>query len=451
MNHPLTIKLGTIFLLILVLVAVVQVVTSTVSDRQRYLDAAKNNITRSWTGQQEILGPLLRIPYRLEWPSNTLDDNSPQQRQILTRQHVLYLVPKTLIKQVAVTTQIREKGIFAIPVYETEIKLEGLFEIDLAKTHPDLAGNEVKLEFGQPTLGIGIRDSRGLGAVGKLQWAARHQDFLPGSKLLYLHGGFHAPVDVDLKKKSEVTFSTHFNLRGLDQILIQPTARTFKLDMKANWPHPSFTGSFLPMSREISADGFSAEWLTHEFSSRVPNLIETCAAQDCVLNPDTAIGVAFIQPVDVYAKTHRSLKYAILFLCLVFAAFFVFETLKKLPIHPIQYGLVGLAISLFYLLLLSLSEHLQFGWAYIFGATCCIVLITAYLSSVLGSVTAASGFAFGLGTIYSLLYIIVSAEDLALMMGSLLLFVMLAILMLTTRNVDWYAIEFDVKRRRTDE
>ncbi|MFN3237209.1 MAG: cell envelope integrity protein CreD [Pseudomonadales bacterium] len=438
MSRALTLKLGMIGLLVVILLILIQVIGGTVNDRQHYWHEAKANITRSWTGHQEILGPVLRIPYSVTWQEQLYQGDNAQ-RQVRIQNQVLYILPKTLLGQVDVKTQLRRKGIFEIPVYESQIKLEGIFEIDLEKLQPDLP-EHATISYGRPGLSIGIRDARGISAVEPLQWGAGAYEFAPGSKLQYLTEGLHADLDFDPNKVTEVTFSTNLSIRGLDKLLFQPAAKTFQMTMHADWPHPAFIGSFLPRQREITADGFQAEWLTHEFSSNVHRLVTECAGQQCLLSEAAALGVEFMQPIDIYAKSERSMKYAVLFVCLVFATFFVFETLKQVPIHPIQYGLVGLAISLFYLLLVALSEHIQFGTAYAMGAIGCVTLISYYLQAVLKNWKIAAGFALWLGLVYALLYIIVSAEDLALMMGSLLLFVMLAVLMVTTRKVDWYAV-----------
>lgn len=445
MGRALTLKLGMIGLLILILLIVIELISGTVNDRQHYLNTAKQKVTQSWTGPQEILGPVLRVPYRIEYPATSLNQRAKPQFE----SHVLYIAPKTLLSRAVVRTEERQKGIFTIPVFETEIFLEGLFEFDLSSNAPGLspghATKEGDIRFGTPTLGIGIRDARGITQVNQLQWGANQLDFSPGSKLKYLHQGLHAEVNINEETPFEITFSSKFSLRGMDQILFQPAARTFQLELDANWPDPSFVGSFLPRKHSILENSFKAEWLTHEFSSSAHASLSDCASQECPLSTLDAIGVEFIQPVDIYAKSERSLKYAILFVTLVFATFFVIETIKRLPIHPIQYGLVGLAICTFYLLLVSASEHVAFGIAYGISAMVCISLVTVYLSAVLNSHLAAGVFAGWLGVIYGLLYVIVNAEDFALIMGSLLVFAVLAVLMITTRKIDWYALEIELK------
>jgi inner membrane protein len=441
MKKPITTKLGLILLVMLVLLIIIEIISGTVSDRQFFRDEATRKIASSWTGAQELLGPVIRLPYTLEWQIERWTSDGEKQTHTQRSSKIAYLVPKTLIQQVEVTSEFRSKGIFDVPVYAASIHFEGLFNLDtqIEQAHP-----EAKVTLGQPSLSIGIRDARGLTHTSSLQWGGDTMTFEAGSNLNYLPQGLHAPVNWD-GETSEITFSATYSIRGLESLLFQPSAKKFELEMLADWPHPALTGNFLPIKREISSKGFQASWSTNEFSSVAYQTIEACG-QECLLTPQSALGVDFILPVDIYDKTDRSLKYAILFVSLLFVAFFIFETLSGLPIHPIQYGLVGLAICTFYLLLLSLTEHLSFVYAYSAGAFACLCLIGFYLRSILNSRTAALGFTLWLGVIYALLYVIVSAEDFALLMGSSLLFAMLAILMITTRQVDWYGLDFAATR-----
>jgi inner membrane protein len=201
--------------------------------------------------------------------------------------------------------------------------------------------------------------------------------------------------------------------------------------MRADWPHPSFQGRFLPAKHEIGTDGFTASW-------KVSRL-----AANCVL-PCNGIGeqiaVSFIEPVGLYQQLERASKYGFLFIGLTFAAFLLYELLRRLAIHPVQYALVGLALAMFFLLLTALSEHIDFAPAYGIATLACVGLISGYLVRVLHS--ARAGFAFGgaLAALYAMLYALLKAEDYSLLGGALLLFGLLAIVMIATRRVDWYAL-----------
>jgi inner membrane protein len=228
-------------------------------------------------------------------------------------------------------------------------------------------------------------------------------------------------------------------LQGTGQFNLSPLGKETHLSLVSDWPHPSFTGNYLPVERSINEKGFSARWQTSYFSTNMEEHFQRCNTyKECVTFEHTPLGVNLIDPINHYVKSDRAVKYALLFIALTFAGFFLFEILKHLQVHPIQYALVGLALAFFYLLLISLSEHIGFALAYGVSATACVSLIGFYVSYVLQSVLRALGFTAALALLYGLLYGLLSAEDYALLMGALLLFAMLGAFMALTRNVDWY-------------
>ena len=209
-----------------------------------------------------------------------------------------------------------------------------------------------------------------------------------------------------------------------------PLGEATTTELRGNWPHPSFGGAFLPRTREISKDGFVARWSTTGLASN--------AAQ--IDGKAKVFEVRLIDPVDVYRQALRAVKYGVLFVVLTFAAFFMFENLKSLPIHPVQYALVGLAQAVFFLLLTSLSEHINFVMAYLVAAIASITLIGIYLAAILRGWRRGFGFGFALATLYASLFGILRSEESALLLGSLLLFFALAGVMLGTRRIEWYGL-----------
>jgi inner membrane protein len=212
--------------------------------------------------------------------------------------------------------------------------------------------------------------------------------------------------------------------------------------LSSNWPHPSFVGEFLPREREVTSAGFDARWQTSFFATNLENVVNACASTApaepaCAELMSRHFGVSFIDPIDHYLKSERAAKYAFLFIGLTFAAFFLFEVLRRFSVHPIQYGLVGLALAVFFLLLLSLSEHLGFGIAYLFSAAACVALVAYYVAHVVRDGRLGALFGAALGGMYGMLYAILSAEDYALLMGSLLVFGVLGVIMVLTRKVNW--------------
>ena len=293
-----------------------------------------------------------------------------------------------------------------------------------------------QITLGQPLLLMGVSDARGLLAAPQLRLAGRALAVgqAPGSSPLPLA----AAVDLALLKPGAVLdFDLNFDLAGTGRIGWVPLADENSVTLTSPWPHPSFGGDFLPRTRSVTANGFEATW-------RVPSLSSQAQAQFAQKGdrrpPLEQFSVALEDPVDVYRLTERATKYAMMFIMLTFAAFFVLEMVKRWRIHPMQYLMIGAAMVLFFLLLLSLSEHLDFAWAYLIASAACIALLAHYLRHVLGGWRAGLGMSGLLVALYGVLYGILISEDNALMMGSLLLFGVLAAIMIATRKVDWYSV-----------
>jgi inner membrane protein len=221
-----------------------------------------------------------------------------------------------------------------------------------------------------------------------------------------------------------------------------PVGAETTVEASADWPHPSFDGRHLPLGWEATESGFKARWAVSRLSSRVPRMLGTCGPEldHCQGLEEGRFGVRLVDPVDRYLMTDRAMKYALLFLGLVFGAVFLVEALASRPVHLVQYGLTGLAMAMFYLLLLSLSEHIGFGPAYALAALACSGLLAYYLGGVLGGARAGAGFGAGLATLYGLLYALLGSEDYALLVGAVVLFAALASVMALTRRVDWHRL-----------
>ncbi|KKS99384.1 MAG: Inner membrane CreD family protein, partial [Candidatus Giovannonibacteria bacterium GW2011_GWA1_43_15] len=275
---------------------------------------------------------------------------------------------------------------------------------------PDLSYTSVRLneiQWDKAYISMGITDTRGITQQINLKWNNADIAFEPGSKNpIAGANGVHAFVPIDTAKKT-FDFTYTFDIRGSEKLEFLPFGGETKVDIKSNWSSPSFTGAYLPNERNV-ADGFSASWSVSSFGRSYPQQWVDSEVNAQTL-ADSRFGMSLIRSVDFYTKINRTIKYAIMFIAITFLAFFLFEVLSKVRIHPFQYLLVGFALALFYLLLLSLSE--------------------AFIVSGL------------LFLLYSYLYIIVQLEDLALLYGSILLFVLLALTMYLTRNIDWYQVD----------
>jgi inner membrane protein len=272
-------------------------------------------------------------------------------------------------------------------------------------------------------------------------------------------GGVHAVLPASVVAGDRIAFPAQFGfaLRGTEALAIAPLADANRIVLDSPWPHPQFNGDFLPRSHRVDATGFHAEWDVSSLASNAqaqyreggdavpadaPKVHEgrgVAVATAATAQPGIdRVGLSLVEPVNLYSKVDRATKYGLLFVLLTFIGFFMFETLRQLPIHPIQYALVGLALAIFFLLLLSLSEHIAFGAAYLVAATACLGLIGFYVGNVLRSRARGMGFAAMLALLYAALYGLLMSEDNALVLGAGLLFVVLAAIMVATRKVDWY-------------
>lgn len=440
MNRNLAVKLGTIAFLIILLLIPLLMIGSLITDRQLQRDGVLDDIARSSSFSQRLTGPLLVVPYRKNirlWKTNAQTEE--RYLETASQRGYLYFLPERFELDGKVQTELRSRGIYEARLYHADNHISGQFVL------PEQLGvtdDFTDYTFEKPYLALGISDIRGIESSPKLQMNGQTLDLLPGSRVEWLGEGVSANLPM-LDGREQVTLDFAFDLRlqGTGQFEVAPVGKSSRVQLNADWPHPSFIGNYLPTQREITDKGFSAAWQASFFSTNLEDALSRClTAQTCEDFKSRSFGVSFVDPVDQYLKSDRAIKYALLFIALTFAGFFLFEVLKNMAVHPVQYALVGAALALFYLMLLSLSEHLGFAMAYVLSASACVCLIGFYVSHVLRSVLHGAGFAAGLSALYGLLYGLLSAEDYALLMGALLLFGLLSVFMVLTRKLDWYGI-----------
>ncbi len=441
MQKVLVLKCAIIFLIAFILLIPLSMISDKIKERRSFQWQAREAIAQSWTGEQTLITPFLIIPYATEvtrYAGKDKDGNPIEKTSQVW--HKDYVVPDELAIDTQVDTELRKQGIYGIPVYSSRINFDGQFgaeTISAALERQRQTPGFVK--FGEAYLALNLADIRGIDNSPRLLWQDQEIEFESNSGIETLASGIHAKL-TNLSGNSPSRFQFSLSVRGMDSLQIVPATKQFNLSVNSTWPHPQFTGAFLPQTREISDQGFSAQWQVNHFSTGIEQLIDKCERQECMDLYKIAFGVNFIQAVDGYLQSERSLKYGILFIGLSFIAFFVFETLHSIAIHPVQYTLVGFALALFFLLLSSLSEHVSFALAYILATSACVSLLAYYLRFVLGAWLQASIFTASLAALYGLLFVIVGAEDFALLMGSILIFAVLAGIMIVTRNIDWYSL-----------
>jgi inner membrane protein len=441
-NRALFFRCGAIFLVIVLLMLPLMRIGGLIREREAARDSVVQDIARSAAGPQILTGPLLVVPYTRTVQETQLD--TARLPITVTREVTgqLRLLPNLVDLNGKLATQERQRGIYRARVFEATARLTGRFDVPAhyGVTPADLPS----YKFGAPRLVMGISDIRGIGNALSLVANGARVAFVPGTGLRMLGTGVQAPITLaNSDSQQPLQFQIDLSLLGTSDFQFTPVGRETHVVLSSDWPHPSFVGQFLPREREITSTGFTADWRTSFFATNLEEALARCPAQgevdagDCAEFAERHFGVSFVDPVDQYLKSDRAVKYGFLFILLTFAGFFLLEVLRRFSVHPVQYGLVGLALALFFLLLLSFSEHLGFGAAYLISAVACVGLITFYVTHVLDSRTHGAGFGAALAMLYTLLYAILGSEDYALLTGSVLVFGLLALVMVLTRRVNW--------------
>jgi inner membrane protein len=383
-------------------------------------------VTATWGGPQAIAGPRLVLPYRRAIPGSTEGAGDVVQ---VGRASFL---PENLTIQGEVTTEALARGLFTVPVYRARLVLRGRFE------RPDLEALGLRpqdVEWERASLALELPFPKSVGGGSSVSWNGSPVDLLPGTGSLGQESpGLHSPVP--LIEAGGADFEVRLDLKGSQAIWFVPIARTTRVALTSDWGAPSFAGAWPPARRSVEDDGFSAEWEVPFLGRDYPQQwLATATPGEQILA--SRFGAELISPVDPYRMSERSTKYAPLFLLLTLGMLWVFDTLVGLRVHAIQYTLVGAAMCVFYLLELSLSEHIGFVSAYTTAAAGVVALVASYTKVVLRSAARGVTMAGALGLLYAYLLALLSLERYALLAGSLGLFTALAAIMYLTRWVDW--------------
>ena len=382
-------KLYIILAILLILLIPIGFLKGIVSDRVEYRNTAVSTVKQSWAGEQTLNAPFLNL---------SSSDGKITKAFVLNNYNVT----------TSVNTDLRKKGIFTVPVYTANVEIKG-----------DFVNNSGNINNAKAELGFGVSDSKG---------------FVEQPQFKLLDGNLQSVNDIKFSKNittSEklIPFEIKYKIRGLNTIFFAPCGQNNKISISGNWANPSFEGDFLPTERQVSNDNFNASW-------SIPSI-----ANASIKNPK--LGVSFLMPVDNYRMSERAVKYSFLFLTLTFLTYFIYEITQKRknPIHQLQYLLMGIAMLIFYLLLVSMSEFIPFALSYTIAAAMTIGLISIYTYFV---ITKRENPQFSqlitgiLILLYSFLYVLLRLQDLALIAGSFGMFFIIALVMYSTRNIDWY-------------
>src|SRR5256886_5005723 len=413
------------------------------SDRLARRNEAVDDITSSWGKDQHIIGPVLVVPYLHHGTvvrSVTLPDGRVETREVAeTTVAFAYFLPDTLEITGDVQTQTLHRGIYDAAVFRGLINLSGKFPV------PDMAALKIDPKdvlWKDAAVTLAVSDLRGTRESLVLDWGGKKIQLQPGSQLPGYTTGITAPLTTDQPIAAPTTFAITLDLNGSGGIYFSPFGIQNVVALKSNWPDPGFRGAFLPADRNVRLDGFEANWKVSYYGRDYPQRWTSRSGNERFTTTavsNSLFGAQFLSVLDAYRYVERSIKYGVLFFVLIFTTFFLFEVTAKQKIHPLQYLMVGAALCLFYLLLLSISEFIGFGLAYLIAAVASTLLITWYCRFFLGGGVRTLMIGAGLAGGYTFLYITLRQQDYALLMGTVALFILLGIVMWVTRKVDWYA------------
>lgn len=396
-------------------------------ERQQSRDEATAEIAQTWGGRQDVMGPFLAVPYRV-----TVKDAKGESR---VEWHWLTLLPERLELRATPEVEARRRGLFEVPVYRTHLVLSGAF------AEPRIAAGafveSAALNWGGAHLVVRLSDVHALDRVAPLRWGRGRVEFEPGAGAL-ASSGIHAPLR-DIDPASATEFTIELDARGSQGLYFAPLGRQTHAQMSSAWPHPGFQGTWLPAQREVGPQGFSASWDVTNLARGLPTAWSEGSAPTAEALGATLFGVDLLYPVDPYRMSERSLKYSLLFIGLSFLVLWLFELLARRPVHLVQYLLFGAALCLFYLLELSLAEHVGFATAYALAAGAVTLQVSLYARAALGGWGGAWLVFAVTSALYALLYLLLREEDYALLVGSGALFCVLSLVMFLTRNVRWDA------------
>ncbi|QCK86055.1 cell envelope integrity protein CreD [Phreatobacter aquaticus] len=420
-------KLAIIGVLTLLMVVPLVLLSGLRGERSQRAAEVVAEVAGSWASEQTLVGPILLLPYVAR---------GGDQNDMRTVRRVMVVLPETLKQDGEITTEGRRRGIFEIPVWRGQIAIEARFgAVDLQRIDPAA----VAPVWEEAAVVFNVSDPRGLEREVSVRIGDQAAVLEPGGgPFAFQAPTLFAPV-TGLDGSQPFNVSARFDLKGSRAFGLSPIGRTSTIALRSNWAHPSFFGTFLPTARDVSEAGFTASWSVPHYARPVPQTFVADATMFQRL-VQARSGVRFFQPVDVYHLVERALKYGILVIGAAFIVVFLMEITAKRPFHPVQYLLVGVALAVFYLLLLSFAEHIGFAAAYALATAAIVGLVALYVGLAFGRLREGLMVGAELLVAYGLLYTVLRSEDYALLTGSVVVFVALAAVMLITVKTDWSAL-----------
>ena len=433
LKESVTIKLAFIGLLILVLLIPSSLIDSLVRERASRRDDMMQDVSDKWSGSQLIRGPVLAIPYK-KHVKYTNDAQKETEKDVLEN---LYVLPDNLHIKAELKTEILHRGIFNVVVYNTVLKVSGNFSpADLNA----LSILPVQLMPEKGRVAFSISDLKGLKTNPVVNIAGQSSQAEPiFDEQSPFVTGLQANINLSPAVAGQIPFNFTLDLKGSQELSFLNLGKTTDVEAKGNWASPSFDGRYLPETRTVDSGGFSAKWRMLYYNRPYP---QQWIGNDTLLSnekkeADASFGVKLILPVDQYQKTTRTSKYSLLIIMLTFISLFLTEIIRKQKIHPFNYLLIGVAMIIYYSLLLSFSEQIGFNPAYLVASVATVGLITTFIGSLLKNRNAALLFGFILTVFYAFIFVIIQLEDFALIMGSIALFIIVGMLMYFSRKINW--------------
>lgn len=422
-NSP-TLKVLLVLIITLILLIPAYRIEMLIAERQNLQTDVTNEISSKWGESQTLTGPIVTVPYiEIE------NEGTPNENRST---HHIFILPEELNIEGEVLPQIKKRSIYKAFLYTSNISLSGSFNFSKVK---ELGIDPDRILWNQSTINFGISDPRGISSIGQLMWNNEVLETEPGlPAAMPIKNGIQSSLDIEAIPEETINFSGEISLKGSSKIDFIPLGKTTRVSLNSPWADPGFGGAFLPIESNITTDGFTAQWEVLDYNRSFGQVWNNYfPALD-----EWKFGLNLIDPVDIYQKTTRAVKYGFMIIALTFAFFFFFEILKKLKIHPIQYTIVGFAILIFYVLLIALSEQMAFHWAFLLSAISIVSIVGYYFYYISHSRKVTFLFSILLALIYGFIYVILNAEAYSLLIGSIGLLILLALVIHFTRNINWY-------------
>ena len=441
MRYPILLRFGLVAGIALLLLLPLRLIQDKIAERQNRAAAVQQSFAQETSGPQAIAGPFLAL---------RCQETYVDRRWVHPKEGAAYAVtekkqracptalypPKTLAIAGEVPVEARYRGIYPIRLYRGKVEFSGSFAVPPA---PSPVGDSTYV-WKDAFMVLAISDVRGIKDASGAQIGKVSREFMPGTHDTRIASGLHARLGAVATLGSSLEFRIPLEISGTGQLSLAPLGSESEIRLASGWPHPSFTGGYSPDERSISRAGFSATWRVNHLATGGDTFWQDIAIADKLFTASRLVGFSLADPVNLYSMSYRATEYGFLFVLLTFAAFVLVEVIWGARLHAVQYALAGLGLAIFFLLLIALSEHLHFGWAYLGAAGSCVALLTYYLRHPLGTVARAAAFGVLFTALYGALYVLLRSEDHSLLLGALLVFGVLAAIMALTRKLDWAAL-----------